>query len=95
LIQEKKVNYVEMPKKVVRSENAPKPGGPYSQAIAAQGELVFVAGQVGTDPRTGKLPEGIAAQTEQALNSKAILEAAGTKLDYVIRVDETLVTLMQ
>jgi 2-iminobutanoate/2-iminopropanoate deaminase len=75
-----------MSKQVVRSENAPKPGGHYSQGIVAEGKFVFVAGQVGTEPRTGKLPEGIKAQTEQALkNISAILEASGTSLENVVR----------
>lgn len=76
-----------MPKEIVRTDNAPKPGGPYSQGIAAEGRFVFVAGQVGTEPKTKTLPEGIEKQTEQALNNmKAILEAAGTKLENVVRV---------
>ena len=76
-----------MPKQVVRSENAPKPGGPYSQAVVAEGKFVFVAGQVGTEPKTKSLPDGIAKQTEQALNNiKAILSAAGSKLEDVVRV---------
>jgi 2-iminobutanoate/2-iminopropanoate deaminase len=75
-----------MPKQVVRSDNAPKPGGHYSQGIVAEGKLVFVAGQTGVDPKTGKLPEGISAQTEQTLkNIKAILEAAGTSMDNIVR----------
>jgi 2-iminobutanoate/2-iminopropanoate deaminase len=75
-----------MPKQVIRSDNAPKPGGPYSQGILAE-KFLFVAGQVGTDPKTGKLPEGVSAQTKQALeNVKAIVEAAGTTLDNVLRV---------
>lgn len=76
-----------MTKEVVRTDNAPKPGGAYSQGIVAEGRFVFVAGQVGTEPKTKNLPEGIARQTEQALNNvKAILEAAGTKLENVVRV---------
>lgn len=76
-----------MPKQVIRSENAPKPGGPYSQAVVAEGKFVFLAGQVGTEPKTKSLPEGIAKQTEQALNNiKAVLEAAGSKLEDVVRV---------
>lgn len=75
-----------MPKQVIRSDNAPKPGGPYSQGVLAE-KFVFVAGQVGTDPKSGKLPEGIAAQTKQTLeNVKAIVEAAGATLNDVIRV---------
>ena len=75
-----------MPKQVIRTDAAPKPGGPYSQGILAE-KFLFVAGQVGTDPKTGKLVEGIAAQTKQVLeNIKAIAEAAGTSLDNVVRV---------
>lgn len=75
-----------MTKQVIKSDNAPKPGGPYSQGILAE-KFLFVAGQVGTDPKTGKLPDGVSAQTKQALeNVKAIVEAAGTTLDNVVRV---------
>lgn len=74
-------------RRVIRSENAPKPGGPYSHAILAEGKFVFVAGQVGTDPKTGKLADGVSAQTEQALkNVRSILEAAETTLENVVRV---------
>jgi 2-iminobutanoate/2-iminopropanoate deaminase len=75
-----------MPKEIIRSDNAPKPAGPYSQGVLAE-KFLFVAGQVGTDPKTGKLPEGIAAQTKQTLeNIKAVVEAAGATLDHVVRV---------
>ncbi len=74
-----------MPKQVIRSDNAPKPGGPYSQGILAE-KFLFVAGQTGTDPKTGTLPEGVAAQTRQTLeNVKAIVEAVGTTLENVVR----------
>jgi len=63
----------------------PKPAGPYSPGACAGG-LVFVSGQVGVDPATGTAPEGVAAQTEQTLkNVAAILEAAGSGLDRVVR----------
>lgn len=75
-----------MPKEIIRSENAPKPGGPYSQGILAE-KFLFVAGQVGTDPKTGKLADSVTAQTKQVLeNVKAIVEAAGSSLDKVVRV---------
>jgi len=44
-----------MSKRVIRTENAPAPVGPYNQAIAASGEMVFVAGQIPLDPSTGKM----------------------------------------
>ncbi len=75
-----------MPKQVIRSDNAPRPAGPYSQGILAE-KFLFVAGQTGLDPKSGKLPEGVTAQTRQTLeNVKAIVEAAGAKLDDVVRV---------
>ncbi|AEC52488.1 hypothetical protein PNA2_1573 [Pyrococcus sp. NA2] len=71
---------------VVFSENAPKPIGPYSQAIKA-GNFLFIAGQIPLD-KDGKVVEGnIKAQTRQVLeNIKAILEAAGAGLENVVKV---------
>jgi 2-iminobutanoate/2-iminopropanoate deaminase len=67
--------------------------GPYSQAIRA-GELIFTAGQVGADPQTGSLAEGVAAQADQALrNLAAVLEAAGTGLDRVVKTTIFLVDM--
>ena len=76
-----------MPKQVVSTQNAPAPGGVYSQAIVANG-FVFTAGQVPLAPDSGQLVEGgIQAQTRQALeNVKAVLEAAGTSLENVVKV---------
>ena len=73
-------------KKVIATEEAALPVGPYSQAIEA-GDFVFVAGEKGLDPRTNKIVEGgIAAETRQTLeNVKAILGAAGLGLDRVVR----------
>jgi 2-iminobutanoate/2-iminopropanoate deaminase len=75
-------------KAAVRTEEAPAPfqGAPYSQAIQAGG-LVFVSGQVALAPGGSELVgEGIAAQTEQVFaNLRAILEAAGTGLDRVVK----------
>ncbi|MDK2463280.1 MAG: Rid family detoxifying hydrolase [Candidatus Korarchaeota archaeon] len=72
--------------RVVTTEKAPKPIGPYSQAIVAGG-FVFVSGQLGIDPKSGELKEGIAAQTERALeNLRSILEAAGSSLESVVKV---------
>lgn len=61
----------------VSTTGAPSAIGPYSQGVDT-GSLVFLAGQIGRDPLSGELPEGIEAQTERAmLNLKAVLEAAG------------------
>jgi 2-iminobutanoate/2-iminopropanoate deaminase len=68
------------------SASAPAAIGPYSQAIRT-GNLIFTAGQIALDPATGQLvPGGIAEQTTRVvLNLKAILEAAGTSLDRVVK----------
>lgn len=75
-----------MAKQVISTERAPRAIGPYSQGVRI-GNLVFTAGQIPLDPATGKLVEGgIAAQTERVLeNLKAILEAAGSSLDRVVK----------
>jgi 2-iminobutanoate/2-iminopropanoate deaminase len=75
-----------MPKKHVVTNNAPKPIGPYSQAIIAGG-LLFVSGQIPIDPATGELVEGdIEAQTEQALkNVVAILKEAKMGPENVVK----------
>ena len=77
-----------MSKEVVLTESAPAPfqGAPYSQAIKANG-LVFVSGQVGIRPGENELAgPGIAEQTEQVFaNLKAILEAAGSGLDKLVK----------
>ncbi|MFN8186799.1 MAG: Rid family detoxifying hydrolase [Gaiellales bacterium] len=83
-------------KAVVRTEAAPAPfaGAPYSQAIRL-GELLFVAGQIPLDPATGKLVEGgIGEQTHQVFaNIAAILEAAGSSLDNLLKTTVFLVSL--
>ena len=76
-----------MEKTVVRTEAAPAPfqGAPYNQAIVA-GDLVFVAGQLGLKPGGTAVEGDIATQTEQALrNLAAILEAAGSSLDQLVK----------
>ena len=70
---------------MIHTDRAPAAIGPYSQAWAAAG-LVFTSGQIPVDPVTGTAPEGIAAQAEQSCkNVAAILEAAGTDLDHVVK----------
>lgn len=72
-------------KRQIITKNAPAPAGPYSQAIVA-GNFVFVAGQRPQDPATGKIEEGIKAQTRQVIkNLKAILEESGSSLDNIVR----------
>jgi 2-iminobutanoate/2-iminopropanoate deaminase len=74
-----------MTRQAISSDRAPAALGPYSQAIVAGG-LVFCSGMAGIDPTTGAAPEGIEAQTEQALtNLSAVLEAAGASLSDVVK----------
>ena len=81
-------------RKVIATENGPKAIGPYSQAIR-YGDLVFPAGQIALDYKTGQLAEGsIEAQTRQVMeNLKAILEAAGSSLDRVLKTTVFMVNL--
>jgi 2-iminobutanoate/2-iminopropanoate deaminase len=77
-----------MSKTVVSTSSAPKAVGPYSQGIR-RGNLVFTAGQAALDPNTQQLISGgIAEQTRRTLeNLKAVLEAAGTTLDRVVKAN--------
>lgn len=75
-------------KKVIYTKNAPSPVGPYSQAIAAQGEFIFVAGQIPLNPETGEIVgEGdITAQTKQVMaNIEAILTEAGVNCSNIVK----------
>ena len=71
--------------KVISTNGAPSAIGPYSQGIDT-GSLVFVAGQIGREAQSGDLPEGVQAQTEQAMkNIAAILDAAGLSWADVVK----------
>ena len=77
----------------VETNAAPAAIGPYSQAIRTD-ILVYTAGQVGADPSTGALLDGVAAQAEQALrNLAAVLDAAGTGLERVVKSTVFLVDM--
>ena len=72
-------------RRIITAEGAPTAIGPYSHAVAGGG-LVFLSGQVGADPVTGDLADGVAAQAEQALrNIAVVLGAAGTDLSRVVK----------
>jgi 2-iminobutanoate/2-iminopropanoate deaminase len=75
-----------MDRKTVQTDKAPKAIGPYAQAIKANG-FIYTAGQIALDPQTGNLIEGgVTAQTRQVLeNLKAVLEAAGSSFDQVVK----------
>ena len=69
----------------VSTPNAPAALGPYSQAVDT-GSTVFCSGQLGLDPATGNLADGVQAQTHQALkNLQAVLNEAGLSLDNVVK----------
>jgi 2-iminobutanoate/2-iminopropanoate deaminase len=75
-----------MSRRAVSTDKAPQPIGPYSQAIVANG-FVFCTGTAGIDPATGIAPDGIEAQTEQALrNLEGTLTAAGASLADLVKV---------
>jgi 2-iminobutanoate/2-iminopropanoate deaminase len=73
-------------KKIVHTENAPKPAGPYSQAIQA-GKFLFVSGQLAIDPKEGRIvTDNIKEQTIRVMeNIKAILQAAGYNLNDIVQ----------
>ena len=73
-------------RKAIVTEKAPKPIGPYSQAVV-EGDFIFLAGQGCTNPHTGKLELGdVRSETKRTFeNVRAILEAAGSSLDDVMK----------
>jgi 2-iminobutanoate/2-iminopropanoate deaminase len=74
-----------MTREAVSTSHAPAAIGPYSQAIGSGG-LLFCSGQIGLDPATGVLVEGLEAQTERVLqNIAAILEGAGLSMADVVK----------
>jgi len=74
-----------MTRQAISSDQAPAALGPYSQAIVAGG-LIFCSGMAGIDPASGAIPDGIEAQTEQALlNLAAVLAEAGASMDDVVK----------
>lgn len=74
-------------KTIIKTENAPLPIGPYNQAIATQGQLLFTAGQIALDPKTGQMVgTTIEEQTKQVCeNLKAILLVSHTDFKYAIK----------
>lgn len=74
-------------KTIIKTENAPLPIGPYNQAIAVEGRLLFTAGQIAIDPKTGAMVgTTIQEQTKQVCeNLKAVLIASHTDLNHVVK----------
>ena len=75
-----------MEKKIIRTENAPAPIGPYNQAVQF-GNMLFISGQIALDPKDGTLYQGdIKTETEKVMqNLKGILEAAGMDFSNAIK----------
>ena len=84
-----------MSKQVIRTDKAPAPVGPYNQAIATSGQMLFVAGQVPLDPQSGKIVgDDITAQTQQVMvNIEAILSEAGAKWENIVKTSVFLTDL--
>lgn len=82
-----------MTKQAVSSKHAPAAIGPYSQAIRV-GDTIYMSGQIGLDPATGNLVEGIDAQAHQVLkNLRAVAQAAGGELDDIVKLTLLLADL--
>lgn len=80
-------------REVINTTAAPAAIGPYSQAMRA-GDYVFTSGQIGLEPDTGKLVEGVEAQTKQVLaNLQAVLAAAGASFEQVVKTTIFLVDM--
>jgi len=77
----------------IHTEHAPAAVGPYSQAIKTDG-LIFVSGQLGLDPQSGQLRDGLEAQAEQILeNLSAILDCAGCTMESIVKTTIFLVDM--
>lgn len=82
-----------MGRETVTVGGAPEPAGPYSHAVVANG-FVYVSGQGPVDPETGSAPDGFEDQVRQTFeNLRTILEAAGSGLDGVVKVNAYLTDL--
>lgn len=81
-------------KQIIETGNAPRPIGPYSQAVIAKGHFIFVSGQIPLKPDGSLAGNDIRSQTRQAiLNIKTILESAGVTLDNVVKTTVLLTDL--
>jgi reactive intermediate/imine deaminase len=82
-----------MTRRAIHSQGAPAAIGPYSQAIQA-GSVVYLSGQIGLDPASGDLVDGVEAQAHRVFqNLRAVAEAAGGKLDDIVKVTVLLTDL--
>ena len=81
----------------VKTKKAPEAIGPYSQGVIAEGEQIFLSGQIPLDPKTNKMvPGGIIEQTTQVLkNMRNILQSQALNLDHVLKTTVYMVDLGQ
>ncbi len=80
-------------RKTIMADKGPAPAGPYSHAVVANG-FVFISGQGPVNPETGAMPDAFADQVRQTFkNVQTILEAAGSGLDDVVKVNAYLTDL--
>lgn len=78
---------------IIKTSAAPASIGPYSQAVRA-GDFIFTSGQIGLEPESGKMVEGVEAQTRQVLaNLRAVLAAAGASVEQVVKTTIFLVDM--
>ena len=91
-----RITFVGMEKKIIRTDNAPAPIGPYNQAVQF-GDLLFISGQIALDPGTGNLVQGdIKAETTQVMkNLEAILHQAGMDFTCIIKTSIFLMDMGQ
>ena len=85
-----------MEKKIIKTNNAPAPIGPYNQAVQ-YGDMLFISGQVPIDPKTGEVLQGdIKAEATQVMNNlKAILNEAGMDFNHVLKTSIFLMDMGQ
>jgi reactive intermediate/imine deaminase len=82
-----------MPKEAIHSKHAPAALGPYSQGVRAA-DTVYLSGQIGLDPATGNLVDGVEAQAHQVFrNLRAVAQAAGGELDHMVKLTLLLADL--
>ena len=82
-----------MSRETITADGAPEPAGPYTHAVLANG-LVYVSGQGPVDPETGSAPDAFQDQVRQTFrNVRTILEAAGSGLEQVVKVNVYLTDL--
>src|SRR5215210_2752039 len=82
-----------MNRETITAENAPEPAGPYSHAVIAGG-FVYVSGQAPIEPEKGEMPDSFEEQVRLTRNNvKTILEAAGSGLDRVVKVNAYITDL--